>query len=199
MDTFADRGVEPSSGLVADDFILRPITHADAELDYEAVMESREYLRQWEQSTWPEDDFTVEGNLADMVTLEKRQASRQAYTYTVMKPDETVCFGCVYLSPPGVKWFADVEVTALTAHSWNDVDALLTFWVRRSKLAEQFDRRLLDVLLDWLDRDWAVHSPVMLVNEQFVQQVGMLDASDLERRFRFVHPTDPGDYLAYAR
>lgn len=50
-----------------------------------------------------------------------------------------------------------------------------------------------------MDRDWAINSPVMLVNEQFVQQVEMLDTSDLERRFRFVHPKGPGDYLAYAR
>lgn len=148
MDTFADRRVEPSSGLEADDFSLRPISQADAELDYEAVMESKEYLRQWEQSTWPEDDFTVEDNLADMVTLEERQASTQAYAYTVMNPNETECFGCVYLFPPGVKWFAGADVTALTVHSWDDVDALLMFWVRKSKLAEQFDRRLLQVVLD---------------------------------------------------
>ncbi len=34
-------------GLTADDFVLRPIRAADAELDYAAVIESNEFLRTW--------------------------------------------------------------------------------------------------------------------------------------------------------
>src|SRR5699024_8604034 len=46
-----DPDVLLSAGLKADEFILRPIIAADARLDCEAVMDSLEYLRQWEQPT----------------------------------------------------------------------------------------------------------------------------------------------------
>ena len=68
--------VSLSAGPRADEFILRPITAADARFDCEAVMDSREYLRQWEQSTWPEDDFTVADNQSDLVDHERWNSER---------------------------------------------------------------------------------------------------------------------------
>ena len=44
------------------EFALRPITTDDAERDYAALMETRELLRLWEQSTWPADDFHSRSN-----------------------------------------------------------------------------------------------------------------------------------------
>ena len=82
-----------SEGLTTDDLVLRPIVAADAELDYAAVMESREHLRKWEQTSWPADDFTVTANREDLENLERRHASREAFTYTVMNPAETECLG----------------------------------------------------------------------------------------------------------
>ena len=65
--TFREPGTSAPGGLETREFILRSILVSDAELDYEAVMESREFLRKWEQSAWPADDFTVEANRQDMV------------------------------------------------------------------------------------------------------------------------------------
>src|SRR5690625_3361927 len=94
-----DPGVSLSAGRRADEFILRPITAADARLDYEAVMDSREYLRQWEQSTWPEDDFTVADNQSDLVDLERWNSENLAFTYTIPDPSESRCLGRVYILP----------------------------------------------------------------------------------------------------
>lgn len=47
---------------------MRPIVAGDAELDYAALMETREYLRLWQQSAWPEDDFIAEAKRKDLVT-----------------------------------------------------------------------------------------------------------------------------------
>ncbi|MDF2510059.1 MAG: hypothetical protein K0Q52_3918, partial [Microbacterium sp.] len=41
------------AGLRTSEFVLRPITADDAERDHAAVMETRDDLRLWEQSTWP--------------------------------------------------------------------------------------------------------------------------------------------------
>ncbi len=49
-------------------------------------MESREFLRTWNQSTWPEDDFTVEANREDMVKMEQRHVDGEAFGYTMVTP-----------------------------------------------------------------------------------------------------------------
>jgi hypothetical protein len=77
--------------LRTEEFVLRPIVADDAELDYAAVMETREYLRLWRQTTWPEDDFTVEENRKDLVECEERHLAGRAFTYTVLHPCGSEC------------------------------------------------------------------------------------------------------------
>ena len=190
-------GIDAPAGVRTGDLLLRPLTADDAELDHAAVMESREFLRAWEQSTWPADDFTVEANRADLMMLEQRHADGTAFTYTVMGPDQTECLGCVYLLSPDAKMFAGANITDLDAHPWSSCDATVFFWVRASRLDAGLDRTLLDVLLGWLDREWSFDAPVFVTNEQFDQQVRMLDASGLRRRFVIRVPEHAGPYLAY--
>ncbi|RIQ32164.1 GNAT family N-acetyltransferase [Jiangella rhizosphaerae] len=189
--------VEPADGLTTDEFVLRPITVADVELDYAAVMESREYLRTWEQSGWPADDFTVDGNRADLEGLEQRHTERKAYTYTVLNPAGTECLGCVYLMPTDARSFAGARITPVGDHRWDDYAAAVYFWVRKSRLAAQLDRVLLDALRTWLARDWNLGGHLFVTNEQFTQQVEMIGRTDLELRFEIAEPDKPGRYLAY--
>ena len=196
--SFRERGITAPVGLTTEQFLLRPIVPSDAELDYEAVMESREFLRQWEQSTWPEDDFTVDANREDMVKLEQRHTTGESYSYTVMNLDQSECLGCVYMFTPDTRWFADADVTAVGEDRWSDVDAMISFWVRRSKLAEGMDRLLLDSLRAWLELEWSFDRWVVLANDEFEQQIAMIEGTDLQRRFEIRLPDDPGTYLAYA-
>lgn len=189
--------VEPASGLTTDEFVLRPILATDAELDYVAVMESRDYLRTWEQTTWPEDDFTVDGNRADLEGLEQRHTERKAYTYTVMNPAGTECLGCVYLMPTDTRSFAGARITPIGDHRWDDYAAAVYFWVRKSRLAAQLDRVLLDALRTWLVRDWNLGGHLFVTNEQFTQQVELIGQTDLALRFEIAEPDKPGRYLAY--
>jgi hypothetical protein len=177
---------------------LRPILASDAELDYAAVMESREFLRKWEQSTWPEEDFTVEANREDMAKPERRHASGESFTYTVMNLDQTECLGCVYVFSPEGNWLSDAQVVAVGADEWSDSDAVILFWVRKSRLAAGTDSLLLDSLRTWFEREWSFDAPVVMTNEQFDQQVAMIEGTDLRRRFEVKLPDDPGKYLAYA-
>jgi hypothetical protein len=89
--TLSERGICAPSGYETHEFVLRPLLASDAQLDYDAVMESREFLRKWEQSTWPEDNFTVEANREDLVKAERKHASGENFTYTVMNPDQAEC------------------------------------------------------------------------------------------------------------
>jgi hypothetical protein len=187
----------PPEGLTTDDFTLRPIVAADAEMDYAAVMESREFLRKWEQSSWPEDDFTVAANRNDLEKAERRHAHREAFTYTVTDPAGTECLGCVYVMPPDARMFARARITPVGDRRWDEYGAAVYFWVRESRLATGSDRVLLETLRAWLARDWRLGRHLIVTNEEFDQQVDMIEHTDLRLRFEIEEHDKPGRYLAY--
>lgn len=179
------------------EFVLRPITADDAATDHDAVMETREHLRLWEQSSWPEDDFTVEANREDLVDLEERHAAGRAYTYTVQDPLGTESLGCVYVFPTHVTFLAKATVTPVGDDVWADVQAVTYFWVRRSRMETGLDGRLLAELRAWFAEDWKLERTVFVTNEQFTQQVDLIERTDLTRRFELVEPNKTGTYLVY--
>jgi hypothetical protein len=194
---FANLELDVPEGLTTEEFVLRPIVAADAELDYAAVMESRDYLRTWEQSSWPEDDFTVAANREDLEKLEQRHANHQAFTYTVLDPAGTECLGCVYLMATDARMFAGARITPVGDRRWADYEAAVYFWVRRSRLAAGTDRALLDALRTWIAQDWNLGGHVIVTNEQFAQQVDLIGQTDLRLRFQIEEANKPGRYLAY--
>ena len=179
-------------GLTTSDFVLRPIKAADAELDYAAVMESRDFLQSWEQTSWPEVDFTVAGNREDLEKLERRHASREAFTYTVMNLAGTECLGCVYIMPPDARSFTRASITPVGNRRWDDYDAAVYFWVRKSQLAAEMDRALLDALRTWLSEDWEFRGHLFVTNEQFAQQVDMFENAGLQRSFEIAGTRQAG-------
>lgn len=186
-----------STGLTADAFTLRPIVAADAELDYAAVMDSREDLRKWEQSSWPEDDFTLAANQRDVEMLERRHADGAAFTYTVLNSTETQCLGCVYIMATDAQMFATARITPVADRPWNTYDAAVYYWVRSSRLGTATDRALLEALRTWLRQDWTFDGHLIVTNEEFTQQAELIGRTDLELRFEIEEPGKPGRYLAY--
>jgi hypothetical protein len=184
--------------LRTDAFLLRPIRASDAALDYEAVMASREYLRPWEQSGWPADDFTLDANRDDVRKLERWHADRERFTYTVLNPTETQCLGCVYILPTNAPLFARKQIAALDGARWSEYAVAVNFWVRTSRLADGLDRRLLDALGPWLVHDWHIAHHLVITNEQVEQQVALIDGSNRRLRFRLTDPRQAGKSLAYA-
>jgi hypothetical protein len=179
------------------EFVLRPITADDAEIDYAAVMETREHLRLWEQSTWPADDFTVEANRKDLVDLEQRHAEHRAFTYTVLEPNGTESLGCVYVFPIGASFLTKAAVTPVGDDEWADVDAVVYFWARLSRMETGMDERLLAALRAWFTDEWKVEKAVYVTNEQFTQQVELIGRTDLTLKFDLVEPGKPGKYLVF--
>lgn len=194
---FKDSVTVVPHGLRTSEFTLRPIVAADAELDYAAVMDSRVHLRTWEQSGWPQDDFTLAANRADVEMLERRHADGTAFTYTVMDPAGTQCLGCVYLMATDARMFHGARITPATDRAWDTYDAAVYFWVRSSRLGTATDRALLETLRTWLARDWAFGGHLFVTHEQFTPQVELIGGTDLELRFEIEEPGKPGRYLAY--
>ena len=196
--TFMTDALPAPDELRTEEFLLRPLREADAELDYEAVMESREFLRVWEQSTWPADDFTLEANRKDLVRHERQHLAGEAFTYTVMNLDETQCLGCVYIFPTTAPIYARPEISATDGDQWSAHEAAVYFWVRQSRLADGQDRRLLDALGPWFVQEWGLASPLVITNEQCAQQVVMIERAGLTLRFQLTFPRELGKSLAFA-
>ncbi len=183
--------------LKTDEFVLRPIVADDTEMDYAAVMETREYLRLWRQSTWPEDDFTVEANRVDLIDMEQRHAAHRAFNYTVLDPAGTRCVGCVYVFPTSAAFLTKCTVVPLGDDEWADVDAVVFFWARLPEMKRGMDERLLAALRAWFTNEWKLEKTVYVTSEQFTQQVELLDRTDLTRKFELLDPGTPGKRLVF--
>jgi RimJ/RimL family protein N-acetyltransferase len=183
--------------LVTDEFILRPITAADAELDYDAVMDSRVYLRPWEQTGWPTDDFTLAEDLADVEMLEQRHIAGHAFTWTMLTPDEADCLGCVYLMPPDARSYRESDIVPVGDARWEDYGALANFWVRTSRLSSGIDARLLAAMKPWFAEHAQLGRVLVVTNEEVAQQVELIERAGLRLRFRIEKAGQSGAYLAY--
>jgi RimJ/RimL family protein N-acetyltransferase len=183
--------------LVTDEFILRPIVASDVELDYAAVMESKEYLRPWEQTGWPAEDFTLEDDLKDVVMLEERHNARHAFTWTMLDLDETVCLGCVYIMPPDARSYRESRITPVGDAQWQDYGGLVNFWIRTSRLSSGIDERLLAAMRPWFAEHEKLGRILVVTNEEVGQQVQLIEQAGLQLRFMIDKPTQSGAYLAF--
>jgi ribosomal protein S18 acetylase RimI-like enzyme len=170
---------EVPAGLTTGEVVLRPLSPADAEADYEALMSSKEMLRAWDQSDWPADDFTLEENRSDLERHEAEHKARSAFTYTVVDPGDGRCVGCVYIYP--------LEASLRTMGANTDAlsgvghfEACVTFWVRESELAGGLEGRLLGDLVAWLDRDWAFRRVAFGSNSGDPRQMALLREAGFE-------------------
>jgi hypothetical protein len=194
---FTDSTEPVPAELRTEEFALRPIVVGDTELDYAAVMETREQLRLWRQSTWPEDDFTVAANREDLVELEERHAAHRAFTYTVLDPAGTSCLGCVYVYPTSATFLAKCTVIPVGGHEWADVDAVIFFWVRLPQMEAGMDERLLTALRTWFHEEWKFEKVVYVTSEQFTQQVDLMGRTDLTLKFELLEPGKPRKRLVF--
>ena len=88
-------------------------------------------------------------------------------------------------------------VTPVGDDRWADVDAVIFFWARRSELATGLDERLLAALRTWFNGEWRLERAVYVTNEQFGQQVNLLERTDLSLKFELLEPGKPGKYLLF--
>ena len=195
--SFTDPNKPVPSELRTDEFKLRPIIADDAALDYEAVMDTRVSLRLWEQSTWPEDHFTVGDNRQDLAEMESRHNAGRAFSYTVLSLDDSECLGCVYVFPHDATFLAKSTVVAVGDDDWTATDAVVYFWVRSSGMESGMDARLLEALRAWFRDEWQMSNVVFVVSKQFEHQVELLRATDMAVRFELTEPEKSGSFEVF--
>lgn len=189
--SFREQGIEAPAGFVGNGFLVRPLLPSDNELDYAAVMASREFLYHWEQEPpYPAEDFSLADNLADLEQMRSEHVAGTRYVYTVMASDETEVLGCTYFFPNDDRMWRTAEVTAGDASGFASVDLVVAFWARVDTWAGGFERTLLDGVWDWVRNGWSAETPVVMTNVALEHQVATIEAAGLTRRFSYDREKD---------
>lgn len=140
------------AALITPLFTLRRQTPDHNAADYAAVMDSKEELRLWSDSEWPEDDFTPQANLEDLRMHIGEHDRDEAYGFSIFTPDGRTLLGSLYLSevaPFLANYQASDEERAVLAQAQVRAD----YWLRRGTDAA-FEQAFLAAVRAWLDRDW---------------------------------------------
>ena len=121
---------------------LRPIRGDDVDIDYPAVMGSRErlwsiYGAAW---GWPPATMTLEQDRDDLVHHQQEIAAHDSFNYALLNEDESELLGCVYIDPAS----ADDA----------DADAVVSWWVVDDLVGSEVERSLDALVPGWLERDW---------------------------------------------
>ncbi len=126
---------------------LRPIRESDVDIDYPAVMGSRERL--WslygEKWGWPPADMTREQDRVDLARHEREQDAHESFNYALFNADETELYGCVYIDP--------VEDPGRTD------DAQISWWVVDERVGTDLERALDAFVPKWIAEVWPFTSP----------------------------------------
>jgi hypothetical protein len=128
---------------------LRPIRESDADIDYPAVMGSRERL--WAKYSelwgWPPADMSYEADREDLAHHEAKIAAHVTFNYAVLDAGETELLGCVYIDPPDES-------------SPEGADATVSWWVVDREAGGELERALDELVPRWLAERWgfrAIH------------------------------------------
>ena len=147
--------------------------------DYEAVMASREELRIWSDSTWPEDDFSAQMNQADLKLHEEDNTLSEAYGLMFYNCDRTYCLGSAYLYPIE-RTLKYNELKEGRLEDLENVEVRLDYWVRSGE--DQALLELSEILLNWLRRDVQVKA-VFSLREQMEKRGQIYQQLKLKQTF----------------
>lgn len=125
---------------------LRPIRESDVDIDYPAVMGSRERLWSLYGETWgwPPATMTHEQDRVDLARHEREQEAHESFNYALFNADETALLGCVYIDPTGED---------------DPDDALISWWVVDEHVDTDLERALNGFVPRWIAEAWPFTSP----------------------------------------
>lgn len=127
---------------------LRPIRADDVEIDFPAVMGSRQRL--WEiygeAWGWPPATMTAEQDREDLARHEGEIEAHESFNYAVLDEGETELFGCVYVDPD--------EPAGADGSENEGAGAVVSWWVVDRAVGTELEAALDEAVPRWLDEGW---------------------------------------------
>jgi hypothetical protein len=125
---------------------MRPIRAEDVDIDYPAVMGSRERLwrKYGEAWGWPPPTMTPEQDRDDLAHHEREMSEGLSFNYAVLDAEESELLGCVYIDPPG---------------GGEEADALVSWWVVDGRVGSALERELERFVPEWVTSAWPFARP----------------------------------------
>jgi hypothetical protein len=126
---------------------LRPIRAQDVDIDYPAVMGSRDRLWRKYGDTWrwPPESMTHEQDRQDLARHEAEMAAGEAFNYAILDRLETELLGCIYIDPPGVE-------------SPSGSEAVVSWWLVDRMVGSELDASLPTFVPRWLADTWGMQA-----------------------------------------
>jgi RimJ/RimL family protein N-acetyltransferase len=126
---------------------LRPIRASDVDLDFPAVMGSRDRLwaKYGESWGWPPSTMTYEQDRDDLDHHEQEIEAHETFNYAVFDAEETELLGCVYLDPP-------------ESSSPPGTDVVTSWWVVDRHAGGALEAALDAFVPAWLAATWGFRS-----------------------------------------
>lgn len=117
--------------------------------DFEAVMASKEELRLWSVSDWPEDDFTITANREDLKYHVEDNLEYTAYGFMLYDPSKKTCYGSLYINPIHFESFKNEK------EEIEKFDVRINCWIR-TDIEESFKIDIIKTIINWLNRAWPI-------------------------------------------
>ena len=140
------------SELVTPHFVLRRQQLSDNAVDYHAVMDSKEELRRWSDSEWPEDTFTLDDNAEDLAMHIGEHDRDEAYGFSVFTADQGRFLGSLYINQVA-PFMEHYRADAHIEEQLSQVDVRVEYWLRRG-VDQTFEMEFLSAVKTWLTQAW---------------------------------------------
>ncbi len=151
------------------------LDHADA--DHRAVMASREHLRLWSGDPWPQDDFSLEDNRADLAAHIEEARTGFAFGYTVFAPEceGGEVQGSVYFYPAA--FFAGrYRLTPAQRAALDTAPVAIDHWLRPALDLAPGHAAFVQALAQWARDAWGYERAVFMSRPALPHRRALLDS-----------------------
>jgi len=161
------------------------ILHPDyVEMDFEALMSSKDFLRRWSQSDWPSDDFSLEENFKDLDWHYDEQTNKIAFTYTILDSTQSKCLGCLYIRPIN-------SLLKYQTKGYKGLDGFThycSYWVIDTIRGTELDHTILRNLQNWLTSTWKFPGVFFTSNQEIPETEENYNKNGLEQFLTLEEP-----------
>jgi hypothetical protein len=182
------------------DFVVHRQRPSDKELDFDAVMSSKEILREWSDSKWPEEDFNLEQNGQDIADHIADHEQNSDYGFSIFAPNKELLLGSLYLNAVG-PLLKNYPTDPMTLARLLEFDVRVEYWLRAG-VSPELEMRFVRAVIKWLEEAWWFERPVfgtrkdMTSRRSLYLELGMTEIAALLsknglRRFHF-HASSTG-------